>query len=162
MSRVTIARTALLAVLLATFAVGSDKTPHTYQKGTIRGWENRTDIWGAGIVGTDAEGVPRKMTVFELKGTDLVYRIDYCGAFEAGQFGLGQAVDYRVDGGRLYIRRVTGVFATRSPDRPNPIGLHQVAVRRIAKNRLRIGPIEAIDGTPVIDIKPVLCEIQKS
>jgi len=58
-------------------------------------------------------------------------------------------------------RRLTGVFATRSPDRPNPIGLHQVTVRRIAKNRLRIGPIEAIDGTPVIDIKPVLCEAQK-
>ena len=59
-------------------------------------------------------------------------------------------------------RRLTGVFATRSPDRPNPIGLHQVVIRRIAKNRLRIGPIEAIDGTPVIDIKPVLCEIQES
>lgn len=58
-------------------------------------------------------------------------------------------------------RRLTGVFATRSPDRPNPIGLHQVTVRRISKRRLRIGPIEAIDGTPVIDIKPVLCEIQK-
>lgn len=58
-------------------------------------------------------------------------------------------------------RQLTGVFATRSPDRPNPIGLHQVTVRRIAKNRLRIGPMEAIDGTPVIDIKPVLCEIQK-
>jgi len=59
-------------------------------------------------------------------------------------------------------RRLTGVFATRSPDRPNPIGLHQVTVRKISKNRLRIGPIEAIDGTPVIDIKPALCEIQKS
>jgi tRNA-Thr(GGU) m(6)t(6)A37 methyltransferase TsaA len=58
-------------------------------------------------------------------------------------------------------RRLTGVFATRSPDRPNPIGLHQVTVRKISKNRLRIGPMEAIDGTPVIDIKPVLCEIQK-
>jgi tRNA-Thr(GGU) m(6)t(6)A37 methyltransferase TsaA len=58
-------------------------------------------------------------------------------------------------------RRLTGVFATRSPDRPNPIGLHQVTVRKITKNRLRIGPIEAIDGTPVIDIKPVLCEVQK-
>src|SRR5579871_1627816 len=58
-------------------------------------------------------------------------------------------------------RRLTGVFATRSPDRPNPIGLHQVTVRRISKKRLRVGPIEAIDGTPVIDIKPVLCEIQK-
>jgi len=58
-------------------------------------------------------------------------------------------------------RRLTGVFATRSPDRPNPIGLHQVRVRKIAKNRLRIGPMEAIDGTPVIDVKPVLCEIQE-
>jgi tRNA-Thr(GGU) m(6)t(6)A37 methyltransferase TsaA len=58
-------------------------------------------------------------------------------------------------------RPLTGVFATRSPDRPNPIGLHQVTVRKISKKRLRIGPIEAIDGTPVIDIKPVLCEIQK-
>jgi hypothetical protein len=108
MSRVTIARTSLLAVLLATFAVGADKTPHTYQKGTIRGWENRTDIWGAGIVGTDAEGVSRKVTVFELKSTELVYLIGYCGAFQAGQFGLGQAVDYRVNGGRLYIRRDDG------------------------------------------------------
>jgi tRNA-Thr(GGU) m(6)t(6)A37 methyltransferase TsaA len=58
-------------------------------------------------------------------------------------------------------RRLTGVFATRSPDRPNPIGLHQVTVRKTSKKRLRVGPIEAIDGTPVIDIKPVLCEIQK-
>jgi tRNA-Thr(GGU) m(6)t(6)A37 methyltransferase TsaA len=49
-----------------------------------------------------------------------------------------------------------GVFATRSPDRPNPLGLHRVTVRRITKNRLRIGPIEALDGTPVVDIKPAL------
>jgi tRNA-Thr(GGU) m(6)t(6)A37 methyltransferase TsaA len=51
---------------------------------------------------------------------------------------------------------LTGVFATRSPDRPNPLGLHPVVVRAIKANRLRIGPIEAIDGTPVVDIKPVL------
>jgi tRNA-Thr(GGU) m(6)t(6)A37 methyltransferase TsaA len=57
-------------------------------------------------------------------------------------------------------RPLTGVFATRSPDRPNPLGLHRVTVRRVAKNRLRIGPIEAIDGTPVIDIKPVLSDFQ--
>src|SRR5689334_12560833 len=56
---------------------------------------------------------------------------------------------------------ITGVFATRSPDRPNPIGLHQVTVRRVTKKRLRVGPIEAIDGTPVIDIKPVLCDFCK-
>lgn len=53
-------------------------------------------------------------------------------------------------------RRLTGVFATRSPDRPNPIGLHRVTVRRIEKKRLLIGPMEAIDGTPVADIKPAL------
>ena len=58
-------------------------------------------------------------------------------------------------------RRLTGVFATRSPDRPNPIGLHEVTVREISKNRLLVGPMEAIDGTPVIDIKPVLCAVQK-
>lgn len=51
---------------------------------------------------------------------------------------------------------LAGVFATRSPDRPNPLGLHRVTVRAIAGNRLRIGPIEAIDGTPVVDIKSVL------
>jgi tRNA-Thr(GGU) m(6)t(6)A37 methyltransferase TsaA len=51
---------------------------------------------------------------------------------------------------------LTGVFATRSPDRPNPIGLHPVTVLAIDGNRLRVGPIEAIDGTPVVDIKIVL------
>ena len=51
---------------------------------------------------------------------------------------------------------MTGVFATRSPDRPNPLGLHPVTVRAVDGRRLRVGPIEAIDGTPVVDIKPVL------
>ena len=51
---------------------------------------------------------------------------------------------------------LAGVFATRSPDRPNPIGLHPVTVKRVIGTRPRIGPIEAVDGTPVIDIKPVL------
>jgi tRNA-Thr(GGU) m(6)t(6)A37 methyltransferase TsaA len=51
---------------------------------------------------------------------------------------------------------LTGVFATRSPNRPNPLGLHAVTVREIDGNRLRVGPIEAIDGTPVVDIKPVI------
>lgn len=51
---------------------------------------------------------------------------------------------------------LTGVFATRSPDRPNPLGLHPVVVRVIEGHRLRVGPLEAIDGTPVVDVKPVL------
>lgn len=54
-------------------------------------------------------------------------------------------------------RRLTGVFATRSPDRPNPLGLHTVTIKEILSNKLRIGPMEAIDGTPVVDIKPQLC-----
>ena len=48
---------------------------------------------------------------------------------------------------------LAGVFATRSPDRPNPIGLHPVTVRAIEGLRLLVGPIEAIDGTPVVDLK---------
>lgn len=53
---------------------------------------------------------------------------------------------------------LTGVFATRSPDRPNPLGLHRVTVLEIDGNKLKVGPIEAIDGTPVVDIKPVLTQ----
>jgi tRNA-Thr(GGU) m(6)t(6)A37 methyltransferase TsaA len=53
---------------------------------------------------------------------------------------------------------LAGVFATRSPHRPNPLGLHRVTVRQISGHRLRIGPIEAIDGTPVVDVKAVLTE----
>ena len=51
---------------------------------------------------------------------------------------------------------LTGVFATRSPDRPNPIGLHRVEVLAISGGHLRVRGLEAIDGTPLIDIKPVL------
>jgi tRNA-Thr(GGU) m(6)t(6)A37 methyltransferase TsaA len=53
-------------------------------------------------------------------------------------------------------RPLTGVFATRSPDRPNPIGLHRVTVLEVREQKLRVAPLEAIDGTPVVDIKPVL------
>jgi tRNA-Thr(GGU) m(6)t(6)A37 methyltransferase TsaA len=52
---------------------------------------------------------------------------------------------------------LTGVFATRSPDRPNPLGLHHVTVREIAATKFKVGPVEAIDGTPIVDIKPILC-----
>jgi tRNA-Thr(GGU) m(6)t(6)A37 methyltransferase TsaA len=62
----------------------------------------------------------------------------------------------QVHPGRRPDAPLTGVFAARSPDRPNPIGLHRVTVLEIAGLRLKVGPIEAIDGTPVIDIKPVL------
>ncbi len=53
-------------------------------------------------------------------------------------------------------RPMQGVFNTRSPDRPNPIGLHEVEIVAIAGTRLRVRSLEAIDGTPVVDIKPIL------
>ncbi len=58
-------------------------------------------------------------------------------------------------------RPKTGVFATRSPDRPNPIGLHRAKILQIRENTLTIHPIEVIDNTPVIDIKPVDYSIWK-
>ncbi|WP_433193570.1 tRNA (N6-threonylcarbamoyladenosine(37)-N6)-methyltransferase TrmO [Nocardia sp. CA-107356] len=53
-------------------------------------------------------------------------------------------------------RPETGVFATRSPDRPNPIGLHRVTIAESDGRILTVHGLEAIDGTPVLDLKPVL------
>ena len=53
-------------------------------------------------------------------------------------------------------RPAQGVFSTRSPDRPNPIGLHRVEVVSIEGSTLGVAALEAIDGTPILDIKPVL------
>jgi tRNA-Thr(GGU) m(6)t(6)A37 methyltransferase TsaA len=49
-----------------------------------------------------------------------------------------------------------GVFSTRSPHRPNPIGLHRVTIVAIDDTRVRVRQLEAIDATPIVDIKPVL------
>ena len=54
-------------------------------------------------------------------------------------------------------RAEQGVFATRSPDRPNPIGLHPVEVVSIDGPRILVRNLEAVDGTPIVDVKPVLC-----
>lgn len=56
-------------------------------------------------------------------------------------------------------RPLTGVFSTRSPDRPNPIGLHRVRIEGADGLRIRVSGLEAIDGTPVLDVKPVLDEV---
>ncbi|MFI5389041.1 MAG: TrmO family methyltransferase [Candidatus Eremiobacterales bacterium] len=85
------------------------------------------------------------------------------GAFEIRPVGVVRStIKRRGDGpkqgreGAPDAKPLTGVFDTRSPDRPNPIGLHRVVVREIAGPRLRVGPLEAIDGTPIVDIKPAL------
>jgi tRNA-Thr(GGU) m(6)t(6)A37 methyltransferase TsaA len=53
-------------------------------------------------------------------------------------------------------RPLTGVFSTRSPHRPNPIGLHRVTIAAVDGLRVRVRDLEALDGTPVLDVKPVL------
>jgi tRNA-Thr(GGU) m(6)t(6)A37 methyltransferase TsaA len=53
-------------------------------------------------------------------------------------------------------RPLTGVFSTRSPDRPNPVGLHRVSIVSIDGTRVRVRDLEALDGTPIVDVKPVL------
>jgi tRNA-Thr(GGU) m(6)t(6)A37 methyltransferase TsaA len=55
----------------------------------------------------------------------------------------------------------TGVFATRSPDRPNPIGLHAVTIETVEENAITVRNLEAIDGTPVLDIKPMLGRVDQ-
>jgi tRNA-Thr(GGU) m(6)t(6)A37 methyltransferase TsaA len=55
-------------------------------------------------------------------------------------------------------RAQEGVFNTRSPHRPNPIGLHRVEITAIEGRRLRVRQLEALNGTPIIDLKPVLNE----
>jgi len=58
-------------------------------------------------------------------------------------------------------RPATGVFGTRSPDRPNPIGLHTVEILAIEDTRIRVRNLEALDRTPVIDLKPVLGPVEE-
>jgi tRNA-Thr(GGU) m(6)t(6)A37 methyltransferase TsaA len=72
---------------------------------------------------------------------------------------------HRADRGALRVhprgdlsRPAQGVFATRSPDRPNPIGLHRVEVLAVEPPRVLVDALEAIDGTPILDLKPVLSE----
>jgi tRNA-Thr(GGU) m(6)t(6)A37 methyltransferase TsaA len=58
-------------------------------------------------------------------------------------------------------RPPTGVFSTRSPDRPNPLGLHRVTVLTVDGLRIQVSNLEALDGTPVVDVKPVLGDVSE-
>jgi hypothetical protein len=96
MKQVTMRFLAVLALIPVTIAAGPDKTSPAYQKGTITGYETRL------------HNKNRRAKVYELKGADRIYDVDICGAFQAGKFQPGQAVDYRVMGERLYILRDDG------------------------------------------------------
>lgn len=96
----------------------------------------------------------------------LVFAPEYARAMrelEAGQEVLVLTWLDRADRSVLAVhprddldRPETGVFATRSPDRPNPIGLHHVRITAVDGLGVRVAHLEAIDGTPIIDVKPVL------
>jgi tRNA-Thr(GGU) m(6)t(6)A37 methyltransferase TsaA len=103
------------------------------------------------------EGAPEACLVFEPAVADAL----------AGLRGGDQVIVvtwlHRADRSVLRVRPrgdqtrpETGVFATRAPDRPNPIGLHRVDILAIDGLRVRVRPLEALHGTPVIDVKPVL------
>ena len=111
----------------------------SYMKGTILGYSIRRDIHVSGGGGNPGTSFPigsstRKAKVYELQGSDLVYQVDYCGAFQAGQFTPGQVVEFRVDNGdgRLNIRHDGNkeyscqLEGTRKPD-PQPAPAAQSA-----------------------------------
>jgi tRNA-Thr(GGU) m(6)t(6)A37 methyltransferase TsaA len=56
-------------------------------------------------------------------------------------------------------RPPTGVFSTRSPDRPNPVGLHRATIRAVDGLRITVAHLEALDNTPIVDVKPVLGDL---
>jgi len=94
---------------------GIEPPPVTFVKGTIEGYETRRDtsVFGGGGGGNGTPGSPvgsrtRIAKVYRLRGADMVYKIDYCGAFQAGVFTPGQEVEYRPAGNRLYIRHDGG------------------------------------------------------
>ncbi|MEU6740121.1 TrmO family methyltransferase domain-containing protein [Streptosporangium sandarakinum] len=60
--------------------------------------------------------------------------------------------------GPVGTRPLAGVFATRSPDRPDPIGLHEVHILTIAGTRVHVRHLEALDATPILDVKPLLTQ----
>jgi hypothetical protein len=73
--------------------------PITYLKGTILGYE------AVYRISKGSTSAVRRANVYSLRGPDLIYQIDFCGAFQAGQFTAGQEVEFRVDADRLYILR---------------------------------------------------------
>jgi tRNA-Thr(GGU) m(6)t(6)A37 methyltransferase TsaA len=103
------------------------------------------------------EGAPEAWIVFE---PHLLAALE--GIREGDELMVLTWLD-RADRGVLLVhprsdpsRPLQGVFNTRSPDRPNPIGLHRVGVLAVEGQRFRVRDLEAIDGTPVLDVKPVL------
>lgn len=109
------------------------------------------------------EGAPEARLVFEPEFTDGLRDL------AAGDEILVLTWLHRADRGVLRVHPrddervpLRGVFGTRSADRPNPIGIHRVAIAEVTGvSELRVLGLEAIDGTPVIDVKPVLHRLEE-
>jgi hypothetical protein len=94
----------LLVLLIVPFAAGKD-SPLAYQQGTITGWNTQHgSVTGAAT----GRSIPTHKDVYDLKGVEATYEFDDCGSFGTGKFQAGQAVEYRVDGKRIYVRRNDG------------------------------------------------------
>lgn len=130
----------------------SEAAAPVYMKGKVLGFSIRRDIHvsgGANGVGSSA----RKAKVYELQGPDLIYQVDYCGAFQAGQFQPGQEVEFRVSAGegRLYIRHDgtkeygCQLEGTRKPD-PLPGAAVQSAA---AASTARVSIASVPDGADI-------------
>ncbi|HET6831080.1 MAG TPA: tRNA (N6-threonylcarbamoyladenosine(37)-N6)-methyltransferase TrmO [Solirubrobacterales bacterium] len=114
---------------------------------------------------TDPEAAPKQGDEGAPEAT-IVIAAEYAEALEGIVAGDAVFVLTWLDRGDRGVLRVhprsdhdraeVGVFATRSPDRPNPIGLHRVEVVAVDGDAIRVRDLEAIDGTPVLDLKPVL------
>jgi tRNA-Thr(GGU) m(6)t(6)A37 methyltransferase TsaA len=131
----------------------SASLPAMTQVGTV---ESRlTDVAAAPNQGD--EGAPDAWLVFEAAMR---------GALDGIRVGDDLLVLTWLDRARRDVLRVhprgdlaraqQGVFSTRSPDRPNPIGLHRVRVLAVDGVRVHVSDLEAVDGTPIVDVKPVL------
>ena len=111
MNPLTIPRSALFILLLAAIAIAADKAPPTYQKGTITGWS--TQVYQKAYARDSASLMGHKK-FYDLKGPGLVYQIagiDHPwrgGVSACGPFETGQAVDYRIEDKKIYIRRDNG------------------------------------------------------
>jgi tRNA-Thr(GGU) m(6)t(6)A37 methyltransferase TsaA len=108
------------------------------------------------------EGAPEAMLVFEerfgeglrsLSAGEEVLLLTWLDRADRSVLGVHPRGDLA--------RPEEGVFSTRSPDRPNPIGLHRVTILAIDGVRLRVRDLEAIDSTPILDLKPVLDRVSE-
>ena len=102
----------------------------------------------------EAEGVLRVLPEFEIGLTDIE---GFSHLFILWQFDRSQ--DFDLIGKPPFEDRPHGVFATRSPRRPNPIGLTVVALLRREKELLHVRGVDMLDGTPILDIKPYLSSV---